>query len=818
MNPTKALDMDTEDGTLFIKVNRPEGEQVQPLTGTQNLASFIRTHEKALANSILQQRPQSTGNGQNATGKQAAGAPGSGATQSSLGASGAIASALTLGYLNFGSPSAKPGKLYLTPNQLYYLLSRFEELGVTVGPMNVRLENINAEASSSNYVSFLTKVPRPTRKNSDNDSIRSVSSVRSVMSSMSSMWPSFGLSGPSATKIEKQKAATLEDLRYLYSALTKIPWVKLAFDHRARRIAGYEEFPFDTAVPIHVFKNLTTLEIMDIDFRSFFGWDRLAEQLRSLTIKRACLDDPTDLLTNIVLDDMDKRRRRSAKSSSSPVLANAVTSPIARSSDYPRFTPTRDSPFTDDGRPSADSPPDSEAGGSVPQGNQLVSRTRIRSKSPTRPTSSRKVSSRPGPRVRRSSGSSTSSMPSYTPRNSSSNLLLLGILPHSKWRFLRHLCLADNDLTTISPTSLLPIANTLQSLDLSSNLFTEVPDSLSSLVALRALNLSGCLIDSLRSLARSPLPAITVLNLKGNRIDSLAGIEKLLSLERLDLRENGLRDPAELARLTSIPEFREVYIARNPLVKAHPGYRVTVFNLFRSSPGYTEDILIDASGPGYSERRQLADRAQEHVGLPVVRPAHDDDNNDETTASMVAIEPAPEADNFTKSQPPTTQHDDDMVRSQRRRKPPRRRIVDISQTETNPRLNTQVEEYSTASPSELADDGAATLNGDVRKPSRSTGSNGRSDATIAQLSPNTMLLEDANPKPLDTPGIPATIPDLSADSKVYKRKVQALKNDIGHGWLSALGDETRENRLVSPQQNFHEKEVSPRLHSPAVST
>nr|GFD44939.1 hypothetical protein [Tanacetum cinerariifolium] len=120
-----------------------------------------------------------------------------------------------------------------------------------------------------------------------------------------------------------------EDLRYLYSAFTKIPCLRLAPDHKARLIAGYEEFPFDTAVPLFAFKNVTALEIYDVDFRQFYGWDRLAENLRSLTVKRAGVDDPADLLINIVLDDIDKRRRRSAKAPQSPAPW-PTTSPTAR--------------------------------------------------------------------------------------------------------------------------------------------------------------------------------------------------------------------------------------------------------------------------------------------------------------------------------------------------------------------------------------------------------------------------------------------------------------------------------------------------------
>src|SRR5438034_4378365 len=74
--------------------------------------------------------------------------------------SSTLAAALSFGTLSFASHGIKPAKLTLTPHHLFYLLSRFEELSVPVGPMNIRLENINTEASSA-YVSFLNKPQRP---------------------------------------------------------------------------------------------------------------------------------------------------------------------------------------------------------------------------------------------------------------------------------------------------------------------------------------------------------------------------------------------------------------------------------------------------------------------------------------------------------------------------------------------------------------------------------------------------------------------------------------------------------------------------------
>ncbi|KAI9670980.1 MAG: hypothetical protein M1831_005065 [Alyxoria varia] len=626
--------MDAENGDAFLK----------------DLASFIRSHEKALANSLSRKLQHAKGH----------------AKSSSTGN-------VSFGRLSFARTSSRdiqrlnPNTLFLTTNQLYYLLNSFEVLDVDCGPMNVRVESIYAPTPSSNYVSFLAQGPR--RKSFDQVSTYSVSSVRS---GVSSLWSSLTFSGNSEAKAEKQKASLLEDTKYLYSAFTKIPSVKLSVDPRIRRIQGYEEFPFDTAVPVHVFKNLRNLEISDIDFRSIYGWDRLADNLQCLTVKRAGIEDPADLLTSIVLDDVDQRRRRSSKTPPSPGLPGpnpfARPSELAKSSSIPTPSPrNRRISSSDNVRPSDSLRRD-------------VSKTPPqqygRSMSP-RP-SSRHMNERPRRRTNRSSHSTPSPPPTAGLSNRTSmTLQTWDTLPPSKWRFLRHLSLADNSLTAIKAESLLPLANSLQSLDLSSNHFTEVPDALSSLVALRAVNLSNCMIDSLRSLFKTPLPAITVLNLRNNRLGSLAGIERLKSLERLDVRDNKLTDPAEMGRLTSMPHFREAFVQGNPFIKSYRSHRITIFNIFRNTPGYTGDIIIDSLGPNYSERRQLSDRAPERNDVQVVRPPYEDELSAGTSKGS-AVSGGSRSDLRESTQGNETQDLDKVGEiSSSRRKGPRRHVVDI---------------------------------------------------------------------------------------------------------------------------------------------
>jgi Leucine rich repeat len=621
--------------------------------------------------------------------------------------------------------------------------------------MNIRLENIHTESSPANYVSFLHQ-PQSKRR-SDKDSIHSVSSVRSVTSGMSALWSSIGLgSSASITKSEKAKAALEADMKYLYSAFTKLPSLRLSPDHRARLIRGYEEFPFDTAVPLFAFKNLQSLDIVDVDFRQFYGWDRLAEQLSLLTVKRAHLDDPNDLITNIVLDDANRRRLRSTKTQHSPTLAWNVPSPaksvVGRSNSDPG------SP----GRLPTESPSLTVVDGEVRDGerspkfpNGSVSPVRP---SPSRPNSTyRHVRSYSSKGKRSGSGSSNSSEHSLAPGHSESvsGPSSLGALPSYKWRFLKYLSIADNSLTSISSNSLLPLANTLRSLNLSSNLFTEIPDCLSSLTRLTSLDLSNCMIESLHSLGKSPLPAITTLKLKHNRLTSLAGIERLLSLENLDIQDNRITDPMEAARLTGLPNMHRICVKRNPLTR-RTDYRITIFNLFRNTPGYVEDVIVDENGPGYTERKMLQDRVPEVDRSPVVRPVE---------VIQLSQPPRPQAKNQLNSSSPSDRAVErppleHTVSSNRRRKVPRRRIVDLSREE-EPESGIRSADLSTFGPY-------------LKSPT-----SGESTYAPAEHA------DTFNTRVTDAE-IPRTVHTSQDD---FGQRIEALKLEVGDKWLSVLRDQ-----------------------------
>ena len=736
--------MESEDGQLFIK----------------RIAHFVRTHEKALANALqVQQRRQPVRRGSDIPGSPrtpvgTAREPSSGYAASSL------ASALTLPF----TQSLKPARLALTPHHLYYLLTRFEELNIAVGPMGVRLENIHAEASPANYVSFLSDSSTQRNRSSDSLSIHSMSSSR-IMSDMSSIWSNFGFGPSIATRNERAKAALQADLKYLYSAFTKVPCLKLAPDRKARLVEGFEEFPFDTAVPLLAFKNVSTLEICDIDIRQFFGWDRMAEQLQNLVVKRAGIEDPAELLISIVLDDMDRRRRRSAKTQSSPIISYGSSAPGHSSTDVGASLSGPPSPSPQPavvGAHAASAPVghyhNMSRGPS--ESSHSSSKNRPRSSSPS------KSSGRPtSHRMRRSgSGSSHSSAASTALPSPIS-------LPPTKWRMLRHLSLSDNGLHCITTAALVPLAGSLTSLDLSSNLLAAIPESLSILSNLRALNLSGNMIDSLHSLTRNPLPAITSLNLRGNRLSSIAGIERALTLERLDLRQNKLTDPTELARLTSAPNFTAVWVAANPFTKTHSSsYRTTIFNLFRNTPGYTDDVLLDSQGPGMMEKRSLIERVAEAPSVPVVKVPK---QQPVTVHQVTSLDSGKKKDNRTdeKSIP------SEVARA--KRKTGRRRAVELGRENSN----------------NLGSDGtdAQSVRALVRSPTNPAART-QSLSTKKQhhlVNIDAIAQEDASSGAESSP--PPSLPNDNVDWSIrgdeYRRKVEALKNEVGSGWLSVLSEE-----------------------------
>jgi Leucine-rich repeat (LRR) protein len=414
----------------------------------------------------------------------------------------------------------KPGPpmVYTTDlHHIFYLLMRFEELGVDVGPLDVRLptESISRPLS---YVSLLAANDK-----SDTGSIFSFKSISGVskMSLGAGWWPR-----PQLPSVEME-------IKSIYSAFTKIPALSI---HQSSLDVISElanDPPVDHVVPLWAFKNLQTLECVDIDPRMLMGWDRLAESLRSLTLRKSGIEDLTEVFVDAVMEDQARRHGEAIK--------------LKRRRMVHRNTDSR--------RPSW--------------------------RGPAPP-----VAIREEPEIETASQGTES--PTYPP--------LSGL----KWAFLKHLCLADNSLTFF-PANIIPHLLSVTYLDLSSNLLVSVPSGLNQMYNLVTLNLSDNMIESVLGIY-TMLGQVLTLNLSRNRIDSLCGLERLVALERVDVRKNEVSDIGEVGRLATLPNLQGVWIEGNPFTETNPEYRIACFNQFLKEG---KNVALDGLPPSFMERRSL---------------------------------------------------------------------------------------------------------------------------------------------------------------------------------------------------------------------
>ena len=239
----------------------------------RTIASFIRTNESRLAEAAFQRRRRRQ------------------STQSAP-------TGLSLNPLQWFSSdstpqSARPKPLTFTidTHHLFYILIRLEALGFHVGSLDSKAVN---PSRPINYIDV--SYSRDT-----SDSI-SLSSIRSSLSAVSRLSLGVGLwSRPEPPSVD-------QELKYVFSSFTKIPALSLQAPGPKKIAEIAADPPNENALPLDSFRNLQSLECIDIDPRTLLGWDRLSENLWSLTVKRSGLDDVSDLFINAVKEDYARRQ------------------------------------------------------------------------------------------------------------------------------------------------------------------------------------------------------------------------------------------------------------------------------------------------------------------------------------------------------------------------------------------------------------------------------------------------------------------------------------------------------------------------------
>jgi Leucine-rich repeat (LRR) protein len=432
-----------------------------------------------------------------------------------------------LGWFGFDAtvaPPPKPLVLAVDTHRLFYVLMRLEALGIDVGTLDVQVD------SPSRPMSYINIFPE-----SDKSDTLSLASFRSSLSAVSGLSLGGGWWGrPEPPSVDAE-------LKYIYSSFTKLPALLVNAPGRKVIAELANDSPNRNALPLDAFKNLQSLECVDIDPRTLLGWDRLAESLRSLKVKKSGLEDVSDIFIGAVVDDQARREG----STSRKRRRRIPRGPAMETSFYTTRLPETVREDADE-----EEREDSDAG--------------------------------------QRSESGTSSPPPSTELSS------------LKWAFLKHLSLSDNALTFF-PAESLPYLTSLTHLDLSSNLLVSVPAGLGALYNLVSLNLSDNMIDSVLGIYLN-LGQVLSLNLSHNRLESICGLERLSALERVDLRSNLIDESAEIGRLATLPNITDVWVEGNPFADLEEGYRITCFDYFWKE---RRVISLDGTPPGFYEKRNL---------------------------------------------------------------------------------------------------------------------------------------------------------------------------------------------------------------------
>ncbi|KAG0148712.1 hypothetical protein CROQUDRAFT_89983 [Cronartium quercuum f. sp. fusiforme G11] len=646
---------------------------ISPQVYLHQLAQLIQHHQSALAATASQSRTQSSYSGSSQSGSN---------SWNSL-------SALTTGFglLSSSPPSPSPRTLSLDPHHLYYLLLKFEEIGLQPGPLDVSLNQTNLlQTGLRSYDPTLwMKGFNPSEKGKPID----ISETTSLFSNISNI--SLGSNWWTGTStvignLRGQRSTTLspeEEVKYLYSTFTKLPSLRLSptsslslttdSSHQPepmQLLEGFTDLPNGNGVPLICFKSLWTLSIHDLDPRHFIGWNRLSQSLRSLEIRRSGLEDIERLLIDAVMSDVEREVK--IEINQKDLIA-----------EQQEFIETNDD-------------------------DEHNKKKKIMTDELTT--------------------SPTELNPPISPKSTT--------FPALAWRFLHHLCLADNALTFIPPNSLVALVS-LVSLDLSSNLLNVVPPGLSSLTRLKSLNLAGNMIDSVLGIYQS-LGNVTTINLSRNRLTSLCGLERLYSIERLDIRQNQINDIKELSRLATLPSLTSLWTSSNPFINLNVNdWRIIIFNYFALEKRDIDlsyiNLTLDNFKPTYTERKLINF---------IDRSTSINDNLPSTIPKPIILRNSPRRSRTT-----TATTLDVTSSSEETGSPRAHRIISSKKDKSIRRRPPRIIE----------------LDNQHQHPSRASSSNLSSS--------------------LASPSFHNLAPDEN-----FRRKIEALRDEVGDGWLRVLSE------------------------------
>lgn len=136
----------------------------------------------------------------------------------------------------------------------------------------------------------------------------------------------------------------------------------------------------------------------------------------------------------------------------------------------------------------------------------------------------------------------------------------------AKWSGLKSLNLSMNSLSEFDRPSARSIRQCAR-LDLSHNLFEQIPETMAHVYALDTIDLS---YNNIKEVAKASLCLgnITCINLSHNQLQSIVGLEKLWSLRSLDISHNFIESIEEVFLLKDLPDLEDLKIAGNPFCQS----------------------------------------------------------------------------------------------------------------------------------------------------------------------------------------------------------------------------------------------------------
>ncbi|KAJ7188346.1 leucine-rich protein [Mycena filopes] len=284
----------------------------------RRLATFVRTHEKNLAVAGIPLRRRRPAKSESAT--------------------------VYNPFSWFSDQNAsQPAPLILAvdTHHLFYTLMRLEAQGHNVGTLDVRIDSPSRPMS---YINLFPDGP------SDKAETLSLASFRSTLSAVSGLSLGAGWWGrPEPPSLEAE-------LKYLFSSFTKLPALSITAPTRKLIAELASEPPNENALPLDAFRNLQSLECTDVDPRTLLGWDRLADALRSLKIKKSGLEDVSDIFVGAVLDDQARRAGSASRQRRRRIPNGSSRTPSAYATRLPDSVPEED----DHESGSSSPPPDTE--------------------------------------------------------------------------------------------------------------------------------------------------------------------------------------------------------------------------------------------------------------------------------------------------------------------------------------------------------------------------------------------------------------------------------------------------------------------------